>query len=83
MDAIPADEREASWHLVGSDERRVSGGRATVELLLLLPRLAWLGRVIQALRLTWLVGVLYHAVAAQRGKLSRFFSDAPGPKRFP
>lgn len=83
MASIPEDDREASWHLVGTDGTWTSAGTATVQLLGLLPRLAWLGRAIRALRLTWLVGVMYHLVARSRAQLSRLFSDRPGPRRFP
>lgn len=83
MQAIAPDEREASWHLASADGRSVSAGAATVELLLLLPSVAWLGRMIRALRMTWLVGVLYRFVAGRRSQLSRLFSAAPGPRRFP
>ncbi|HWC14742.1 MAG TPA: DUF393 domain-containing protein [Actinomycetota bacterium] len=83
MQSIAPDERETSWHLAGAGGRSVSAGVATVELLILLPSLAWLGKTIRALRLTWLVGVLYRFVAGRRSQLSRFFSTAPGPRRFP
>lgn len=83
MAAIPEPEREASWHLVNADGTWTSAGTATVQLLGLLPGLAWLGRAVTALRLTWLVGVMYRVVARSRAQLSRFFSDRPGPRRFP
>ena len=83
MDPIPEVKREASWHLVHPDGTYLSAGPATVELMLYLPAFRWLGHLLKTLHLTWLVGLLYRGVSRSRAQLSRFFSGAPGPRRFP
>lgn len=83
LDPIPDDEREESWHMIKPGGMRLSGGDATVELMLHLDQFRWLGRVVKRLHLTFLVALAYRLVSRARGQLSRFLPGTPGPRRFP
>lgn len=83
LEPYPEDEREESWHFFTPTGEHLTKGGATVALLEELAPLRWLGRAVRTLRLTWLVGVFYWIVSHNRGRLSRFMSGEPGPRRFP
>lgn len=81
---IPEHARFASYHLVWPDGSYLSGGRAGIPVLQMLGApLSWLGKLLGALRLTWLAVVVYALVSRNRGWLGRFVPDGPGPVRYP
>ncbi len=83
LEPFPEEVREESWHLFKPDGEHLTKGPAGVALFESMDRTRGLARVIRALRLTWLVGVLYWVVSKLRPQMSRFMSGRPGPRRFP
>ena len=78
LEAIPAMERETSWHLV-RDGHRASGGEGLGELVGLLPLTRPLAPVLRRLPLA----AIYEVVASQRRRLGRLVPDGPAPRRDP
>ena len=74
--AIPAPERETTWHLVREDGR-ASGGAGLAELAAELPLTRPLAPVLRRLPLA----ALYDAVSRRRGRLGRLVPDGPAPRR--
>lgn len=66
---LPEAERDGSWHLLAADGRRWSAGAALGPLLRVLPALAWLAPLVEAL--PGPVDAGYRLVARHRGRLSR------------
>ena len=76
LEAIPAGERETSWHLL-RDGHRASGGEGLGELVGLLPLTRPFGPALRRLPLAAIYGV----VASQRRRLGRVVPDGPAPRR--
>lgn len=72
-----------SWQLIECDGRRLTKGEAAVRLMELLKPTRWIGKLCRPRPLTWLVGVLDHAISVSRPKLSRVVPRGPGPRRWP
>ncbi len=83
LDPYSEEERDESWHLFTPQGEHFTKGEATVVLLQHLPALAWVAKLVRVLRLEKAIGFLYWVVSKNRGRLSRFMSGAPGPRRFP
>jgi predicted DCC family thiol-disulfide oxidoreductase YuxK len=66
---LPEAVRDGSWHLVAADGRRWSAGAALGPLLRMIPALAWLAPLVEAL--PGPVDAGYRLVARHRGLLSR------------
>lgn len=58
-------------------------GRAGVALFRRLRPTRWLGALLHALRLHWLVAAIYWLVSQTRKYTGKLVPDAPGPHRFP
>ena len=76
LEAIPATERETSWHLM-RDGHRSSGGAGLGELVGLLPLTRPLAPALRRLPLA----AMYKVVASQRRRLGRLVPDGPAPRR--
>lgn len=74
---LPEAERLDSWHLVAATGQRTSAGAAVGPLCRLLPALAWLAPVVEAL--PGPVDRAYRLVARHRGLLSRLGGAARCP----
>ena len=76
-------DTEKSWQLILPDGSRLMEGEAVVTLFQTIDGLKGLGRLLETLRLTGLVGAVYRVVSAIRPSLGWMFRDAPGPRRLP
>jgi len=83
LDALPEEERLASWRLVGADGTLAGDGGAGLPALL---------RTVRRTRpLGWLLGLVppylldsgYELIARNRGRLGRLVPDGPAPRRVP
>lgn len=82
--SVPEEERTQTWWLVGRDRVPVRGDRgggvpALREMRLTRP----LGRLLVALRASWLVDAFDRLVARHRSRLGRILPDGPAPRRYP
>ena len=74
---LPTAERLGSWHLVAEAGQRTSAGAAVGPLCRLLPALAWLAPLVEAI--PGPVDRAYRLVARNRGALSRLLGTARCP----
>jgi hypothetical protein len=81
---VPEDARAECWWLVLRDGTPVAGDAGGALALLAELRLTrWLGRVLQALRLSPLVDAADKLLARHRTRLGRYVPDGPAPRRYP
>jgi predicted DCC family thiol-disulfide oxidoreductase YuxK len=82
LDALPANERFASWHLVRRNGSLVGHGTGGVELLRAVRLTRVAGRLLSPLP-DAVLDALYELVARRRGALGRLVPDGPAPRRYP
>jgi predicted DCC family thiol-disulfide oxidoreductase YuxK len=82
--SVPRAEHDQRWWLVRRDGTVVPGdGGGGIELLTELRLTRPLGRALQALRATRLVGGLNRRVSRSRSRVGRFVPEGPAPRRYP
>jgi predicted DCC family thiol-disulfide oxidoreductase YuxK len=77
LEAIPENDRLASWHLVFPDGRRASRGRGIVDLLRVFPATRPLAPLLRPLPLD----ALYDLISRHRHRLGRLLPDGRPPRR--
>ena len=82
LEALPANERHATWRLARSDGSLIGYGAGIPALLAAMRATRPLGRLFGQVPETALER-LYSLVARNRGTLGRLVPDGPSPRRFP
>lgn len=80
---LTSQQRVESWHIVTTDGRDLTGGRALITLMENLRPVRWLGVGLRWAHAGPILGVFDRVLKRGRPLLGRLVPDVNGPHRFP